>query len=168
MHSLLFSFIMNEKEHLNAIIKRYLRAYIELDKRLDDEKIKKLRMEDRTFSLIEVMAASICKTQAKSARITRRFRESTETREAFCFIAYLYFDYGSQVLADRFKIGRQPIHHYCKNVIAKYQVYPDFRENMLKFFSEEDMNEMINKFDNKKRKRHDKTSRKKRQVSQMC
>lgn len=140
-----------EETREKRLIRHYRESERQLRKYLEETHAARLDAKDRTFDLIEIMAASITHVQTKAMNVKRRFREATETREAFCFISFLYFDIRSQELSDRFKVTRQVVHHYCMNVIAKYQIYSDFRENILEFFSKEEMDEMIKKFNDQKR-----------------
>jgi len=141
----------NQENHFSKTMERYKTTISEALKRADKMNIEELQIEDKTINLISLIASSIAGTQAKALRINRGFREVVEVKEVFCFIAFLYFDYRTEFLANRFKCTRSSIHHYCKNVAAKYQCYKDYREKIHKFFAPEDMDEMIKKFELQKR-----------------
>ena len=133
------------------LIGEYLRAESQLRIQLEEKYAERLRVKDKTYDLIGIMSGAINHTNKKAVGLKRRFKESVAERETFCFIAFLYFDIKTQELADRFRINRQVVHHYCMNVISKYKIYEDYRENILEFFTHEEMEEMIQKFDNQKR-----------------
>lgn len=111
-----------------------------------------LKINDTTPKLIESIVGSMFQTKAKALNINRRYKHSVEMREVYCFIAYLFFGIKSQWLADRFEVTRQVIHHYCKNVIDKYEVYPSFKASIDTILPEEEVKKMISLFSKKKRK----------------
>lgn len=113
--------------------------------------IEELSVEDKTLQLIGLIASSVSNTQHKAIKVRRGFREIVEVKEAYAFVAFLYFDYSSEFVSTLLNVSRSSVHHYCRNVIAKYQIYPDYKDKFLKFFSKEDMDDMIKKFEEQRR-----------------
>jgi hypothetical protein len=159
----------NELKSISLLLRDFKDIDNVLKKRLSEKQEKALAAQDRTFELIEKMASSIAHVQEKAVRVRRRFRVTVEFREALCFIAFLYFDIKSQTLADMLDIDRQVVHHYCQSVINKYQIYSEFKNSILGFFTEEDVEGMIEKFQKKKRNMKGNGKKNgKRQIEKVC